>query len=413
MAWPMHTIVVGTGHHNHMEDTMMTAEHITHLKSDAIAKANRLGSRASTVRGALRVLRQQDYRRIPRWPGLALDAVQARLAAGTYRPPAPPDHGSVADYRYTRRGERICVALGLPMDYQDRLAHVEWARQYAADHGATQHPEAAAIWAVLVTTSDRVALRQQVCRLYGFTPALVAELDRLALEAADRLEDDWPLRRSRSTWAGGYHRVTVRWVLDGSAVAAEGYSTTVWSANGKWSGTDSTAELTVSVRALRRYPTLRTPDGLIVLDYVPLDGQPRTAKLTWVEQGKGVTLKAISGYLVRGYHVVASSLTVAVRKVTAIRRAACATMLQARIQQRQDLREYRTVWVGVADSLAGGNCPSGTEAYRRQLSQSCGGDIGGIRADHLLRLRRDVFTLRAVRAAVARMGHRLAQPAMA
>ena len=375
-------------YHSGEESTMQQS---TREKIDAvIARAQRAGSSATTLRGACRFL----------------SALPAPRAGYTRYVMSAED---VLEYRYTRRGERICAGLGLPTDYSDRCSVMHSAVAFAAAHGApaisprligqllSRHTWPAA-------TIERYALNQ-----VGLRSGLCATLDAAARAAQADLQSDWPLKKSQSSWAGGGHTVAVRWVLDPTRVGCRGGSERVWSDNGKWSGSNSAASLTVSVRALQQYPTLRTRDGQIVLDYEPIAGHPRTAKIAWVEQGRGFDLKITSGYLIRGYHVQAASVEQAEKKVRAIRQAACAVAIKARLTKLQDRREYGHIWVGLADSLAGGNCPSGSEQYRQQLSRELGGEIGGIRADALLARRRDTYTLRAVRAALVRSGHPLAE----
>lgn len=371
-----------------------------YTKKSVIAAAQSFGSSATTLRGAIRYILASAQPDKPKpFPAWERDASAAN------------------DYRYTRRGERICTGLGLPMDYEDRKRALLAADGLAEAHGAPAIPARVIGQLLIRHTWPAATIQKYALDRIGLRSGLRAHLDAAAESAAQSLTADWPLKKSESSWAGGHHTVTVRWILypsDGSIFSHKqpgcvGESVRVWSDNGKWSGTDSHASLTVSVAALQKYPTLRTPDGHILLHYEPIPGRPRIAKIIWVAQGRGVSLKPIHGYLIRGYHVEAASLEAAEKKVQKIRREACARMLQSRIQARRDKIEYGSVWVGVADSLAGGNCASGTEQYRQQLCRLVGGEIGGVRADWLLRQRRDTYTLRAVRAALVRSSHPLAQ----
>lgn len=369
---------------------------MTYTKQSVIERAQQLGSSAKTVKGACAYLRTQLRKIKPLGYG-------AHRANHMFR-----GMKDLADYRYIRRGERICAALRLPMDYEARLSALRSAQAEAESHHA---PTISLRLIGRLLTRYRWSpekIRQAALDSVGLAIDMCAELDALAKSAAASLRDNWPMKKSTSSWAGGDHSVAVRWILDGQ-VGCGGGSDRVWSDNGKWSGTDSYAELTVSAAALRRYSDLRTPDGLIVLHYEPIPEHPRCAKIVWVEQGRGFALKAVHGYLVRGYHVQARSVEAAVKKVTVIRQTACAKAIAAKLQQRQDRRDYGLIWVGVQDSLAGGNCATGTENYRQQLCRIVGGEIGGVRADWLLRQRRDTYTLRAVRAALVRSGHPVAQ----
>jgi hypothetical protein len=368
--------------------------------SDVLAAAQAAGSTATTVRGAIKFLASR-LGRIRQSPAVR---EYASLTGHWSR-----NAEAAADYRYTRRGERICAGLGLPTDYEERVSALRRAAAYAEQHGAPAIP-ARLIGQLLsrhawpADTIERYALDR-----VGLRRGVRLAMDEAARTAAAALADNWPLKRAESRWAGGDHSVSVAWTLDPARVTASGDSTRVWSDNGKWSGHDSSVSLTVTVRALVKFPTLRTPDGQIILDYEPIPDRPRVARIVWVEQGRGFAVHPVRGYLIRGYHVEATSLDRAERRVREIRRSACAKMLAARTQRRQDRQEYGHVWVGVADSIAGGNCPSGTEAYRQQLCREVGGEIGGVRADWLLARRRDTYTLRAVRAALVRSGHPLAE----
>lgn len=363
-----------------------------YTKKSVIAAAQSFGSSATTLRGAIRYIiasaRPDKPKPFPAWER---------------------DASAANDYRYTRRGERICTGLGLPMDYEDRKRALLAADGLAEAHGAPAIPARVIGQLLSRHTWPAATIQKYALDRIGLRSGLRAHLDAAAESAAQSLTADWPLKKSESSWAGGNHTVTVRWVIDPARVSCSGSTVRVWSDNGKWAGTDSHASLTVSVAALQKYPTLRTPDGQIILHYETIPGKPRVAKIVWVAQSRGVGIRPVHGYLIRGCHVEAASLEVAEKRVQKIRREACARMLTSRLQYRQDRREYGSVWVGVADSLAGGNCASGTEQYRQQLCRLVGGEIGGVRADWLLRQRRDTYTLRAVRAALVRSSHPLAQ----
>lgn len=363
-----------------------------YTKKSVIAAAQSRGSSATTLRGAIRyILANTRPDRPQPFPSWERDASAAN------------------DYHYTRRGERICTGLGLPMDYEDRKRALLAAERLAEAHGAPAIPARLIGQLLSRHTWPAATIEKYALDHIGLRRGLRTAMDEAAQSAATSLTAVWPLKKSESSWAGGKHTVSVWWTLDPAKVACAGSTERVWSDNGKWSGTNSHASLTVSVAALQKYPTLRTTDGQIILHYEPIPGKSRAAKIVWAKQGRGVGITPIHGYLIRGYHIEASSLEAAEKKVSTIRREACVKMLESRLQQRRDTIEYGTVWVGVADSLAGGNCASGTEQYRQQLCRLVGGEIGGVRADWLLRQRRDTYTLRAVRAALVRSSHPLAQ----
>jgi len=207
------------------------------------------------------------------------------------------------------------------------------------------------------------------------------------------ISDHYPYRMSQSSWAGGEHYVNVRF----GEIGCSGGSNQVWSDNGKWSGTDSYAEFTISRRVLRYFPDATTPDGLVVLDAKRIT--LREYEIVWAEQARGFDLKPVKGFLIRGYHVPGIDLTKA-RKKAAIARA---KTLDTRIKERARKQAHKCeiaaltgIWVGFDDSIRVGNCETATRQYQHKLSQLAGGIIGGIRADYLLALRDDVYTRRAV-----------------
>ena len=101
-------------------------------------------------------------------------------------------------------------------------------------------------------------------------------------------------RCSKSTWAGGEHEV----VLAIGEPGAEGWNERAWSDNRKWSGNNSTHRLTARRDYGSRVPSsLRVVGGLLTLD---LDDEiePGIRPAVWVEQGRGVSLNTVRGYLV-------------------------------------------------------------------------------------------------------------------
>ncbi len=251
---------------------------------------------------------------------------------------------------YTKRGERILTALGL------------WSREdESAELAAAEHKALMPAYAAL---------------------------------------ENWPLRRSVSRWAGGNHSVTIK---IGDMPGATGGATRAWSQNGKWSGNDSYAHLTCTIRALCFFPTLRTKDGSIILDAEKLSH--RAYAVTWIRQGRGFGLKLVKGYLIRGHHIKATSLQQAQKKVQSLRKIGAEKL----IASRHSLQMFKVksgdlskIWVGVDDSLKAGNCLSQTIAYLHTLCAKAEAEIGGIRADHLLNLRDDNYTRKAVLVAASR-----------
>lgn len=243
---------------------------------------------------------------------------------------------------------------------------------------------------------------QRACRIasasgmWAYDDACVhaASIDKQIFARAESdLISAWPYKKSESRWAGGDHHVSI-------AIGrpdATGWSTREWSGNGKWSGTDSHARLTVSRSALVLFPSLMTPDGLALVDAEQVS--PREYRITWVEQGRGFDLKTVSGWLIRGTHVKAPTLAAARKKVAASRKQAAAAHLAARMENRSTA----SIWVGLDDSFAAGNCRPSTMAFYETIKSRYGAEVGGLRADELLKIRDDFYTRRAISAAAKRM----------
>lgn len=212
------------------------------------------------------------------------------------------------------------------------------------------------------------------------------------------LADNWPFRRSESSWAGGELHIAIE--IGDPRVT--GWNEKVWSRNGKWSGHDTHVEIHASRRTFRHFPELVTPDGLVVIDAKKIGH--REYQLTWVEQSRGVSLKKVSGWLIRGYHVQAASPDAARKKAAKARKKALDAAISLRMQRairRSNMRGLRHIWVSLQDSLDAGNCRPSSEAVRKQLVGQYG-EIGGIRADALLQHRDDQWTRRAVAVAARR-----------
>lgn len=127
-----------------------------------------------------------------------------------------------------------------------------------------------------------------------------------------RLAASWPYRRSESGWAGGNHAVSVAL---GDSPEAAGGSTRAWSNNGKWSGTDSHASLTITRRAVRILGTALIVDGRILVDAAP-ETEPGVYAVAWIEQARGFGLKVVRGYCIHGHLRQAASLLAAKRSVS-------------------------------------------------------------------------------------------------
>lgn len=200
----------------------------------------------------------------------------------------------------------------------------------------------------------------------------------------------YPYRVAESRWAGGDHS-TFWSIADAPKCWAK--SERVWSGNGKWSGNDSMAFFYVTARAVAITKGSLTIGGLVTLDLERV--APREYRAVWAEQSRGVSLKAVQGWIIRGHHITGGTLEAA-RKKAAKARAAQLESAKAQRDQRRSHRDYKRVWVGVNDSLSAGNCPQGTAQMQRLICRALGGDIGAVRADVLLKHRDDHFTRRAV-----------------
>ena len=214
--------------------------------------------------------------------------------------------------------------------------------------------------------------------------------------AKQHLTENWPLRRSQSSWAGGEHTVLVS---IGDRPYARGWSKKVWSDNGKWAGTNSVASITATRRTFRHFPTLTTPDGMVVVDAKKIGH--REYQITWVEQSRGFDLKIVDGFLIRGYHVKAKTIDAARKKAVKARQKALKAALEIRQKRLDIVRKYSRIWVSLQDSLEAGNCMASSKQVEEQLKHRFG-NIGGVRADILLKFRDDIFTRKAVAVAARR-----------
>jgi len=130
------------------------------------------------------------------------------------------------------------------------------------------------------------------------------------LVSAVKAAADGLYRVSQSRWAGGDHTTVVligeqRWtsaVGGDSAVGAAGESHREWSKNGKWSGTSSKHIFQVRSNWIQAVHArgLAVCDGMLTLDARPVQGiGPELYEAAWVEQGRGVALNLVRGYLAR------------------------------------------------------------------------------------------------------------------
>jgi hypothetical protein len=242
--------------------------------------------------------------------------------------------------------------------------------------------------------ADRVARKRGLWSLED-AEVLAGNLTAPYLRSAESaLTTAWPYRRSESSWAGGEHSVRVAIGTPSAYCSTE----RVWSANGKWSGSNSHATITTDLATLLEFHTLMTRDGLALCRAEKIG--PREYKATWIEQSTGVSLKTVDGYLIRGYHVRAPGIESARKKAAAARHAALSATIRARSDartKRARLAGYKSLWLTVEDSIAAGNCKPATDQFARQIWDRLGASGPcAVRADVVLAARDDNYVRRAI-----------------
>lgn len=344
------------------------------LRAALAAKAARVGSTATTIRGMGRavlgamkpsdVIGHADHGR-RKYPLALRDPYRDSIAARQYREQAA--------------GARIRAKAEAKPSYRLPARAETTARELLAGIRREQYQDA------LKRTAEHV--RSDLRQRFGLT---AIERDMAAT---------WPLRQSESSWAGGEHTIKIE-IEQSPGCMCE--TAKVWSTNGKWSGTNSCATLQVTIGALVHFPTLRTKDGSIVLDADRIG--PREYRLVWAAQARGVGIRPQSGFLIRGYHSKRATLDAA-RREAAGARSRAADMARSKRAAAGLPAPLKSIYVDLADSLAAGNC----ETQSKNFARRAWGKIGAtaptaVRADIVLRLRDDYFTRRAVSAAQQRKG---------
>lgn len=177
-------------------------------------------------------------------------------------------------------------------------------------------------------------------------------------------------RKSRSGWVGGEDSVVVK----AGTPNCSGETTKVWHAKHSWSGTNSVRRFSVAPYVLRGDKAHWVIGGLATLDYRKV--RPGVIKATWAEQSRGVDIKAVSGWIIRGYHIEAGTLEQAERTIRRRRLAALA------VRAAEHLKGQRLShgWIVWNDSIAVGNCPAGTEAAARRVAEYLGITVAELRA---------------------------------
>jgi len=327
-----------------------------------IEKAQARGSHAATAKGALAYLLSNLPLPIP---GLAY------LSGRTdYRPQADttrrPNWDRVVSWTHDERAEKRAAEIA------ERILKKRPARPFSKVHAACRK-----------LTAD---IGKRV------TKHIERRIGRLLAQA---LAKSWPYSRSTSSWAGGHHYVEVD---IGDAPIAKCSSDRVWSRNKKWSGTNSSACLSITPRCYEAFGSNLIIGGLITLDCEVVG--VREYRAMWAEQGKGFALKVVQGWIIRGYHVEGGTLEAARRKAEKARRERLAVRQVAKLGMAGvDLSQ---VMVTRADSIRAGNCPAGTASFINRHADVLGGRTS-IPADQLLQLVDDQYTRAAVLRAITRM----------
>lgn len=223
-----------------------------------------------------------------------------------------------------------------------------------------------------------------------------AEAESIRLSNLDSIqsliEQNFPYRRASGNWAGGKLRVEINL----GSPNCDGYAERAWSKNGKWQGNNSVAEFTITARAIQ-FGCVR-PEG-IILDAVQLG--PREYEIWFARQGRGFQIYAQYGFMIKGYLSEKASIELARKDVKKKR----TQTLSLRVMQRQKKADTRkehnslsSVWVTREDSIAAGNCPTGTEREATRITQWLGsnGLVGAIRADVLLNITDTIYVRRAI-----------------
>lgn len=128
----------------------------------------------------------------------------------------------------------------------------------------------------------------------------------------------------------------------------------------------------------------------------------RTTNLIDTTKAKEKTMK--KGFLVRDFHSTAKTEKAALRQYL---RARWNRIVAAR-NSRLANESLSHIFVTPDDSLAGGNCETGTNSFIESRVKPVYGDIGALRADYLLKIEDSEFTRRAINAAASRSGLKVA-----
>lgn len=201
-------------------------------------------------------------------------------------------------------------------------------------------------------------------------------------------------RVSESRWAGGEHSTDVVVVQTPTAGGARGDSSRAWSSNGKWSGTNSSHQITVDWSWLRTVCTrgIATVDGMLTLSARTCDGlrDDETAYTArWVQQGRGVSLQTRDGVIYRaGEEWMHAQTLQGARRVAAGRIAAVQAergrAAKAVADVEAEIASLRGLTIHRSDIPAGVACASGVADWIAKRGMDAGTEE--IDAADLLRL---------------------------
>lgn len=220
------------------------------------------------------------------------------------------DHYEIADE--VRRGDLRRVSLSFA-DHQERtkkaraevrhaIIHREMPMVWQAPEMRRRDRERAGLKTSPVTRVIYLATKPDTTlTLEGIKATARAkwEAKRVSLVSASFLPayESCKYRRSMSSWAGGEHSINIRIAGKNGVVQASGENNRVWSSNNKWSGNNSTHTFVVRMNWLDIPESARVVSGLLTLECGPAV-ERAIYPATWVEQGRGVTLNTVHGYLV-------------------------------------------------------------------------------------------------------------------
>lgn len=169
-------------------------------------------------------------------------------------------------------------------------------------------------------------------------------------------------RQATSSWAGGENTLAVDPERSfGPEVRSHSYR--VWSANGKWSGTNLDLAIAINYRAFLAIPdALRVVGGMVTLSAQL--SEPGIYRATWVVQGRGLSIATKSGFIVDGEHH-APSIKAALKWRLA-RRVQVALDVEAgaaaKLSAEELIAQFGSAKLTMAVSRRAGNCVSGTES---------------------------------------------------